>query len=93
MTMRKGVFDPRVKAEGDVVIGGRRIPYTTDLVNSNGVCFQVWLDEEPDPELEAAIKRVARDHRDCVSFTWYEGAPAGYWTRRPAESQIPHAAE
>lgn len=67
------------RAEGDIL----GFPYNTELANSQGVWFHVWLgDTEPAKELLDRLQSKARNTRDVVSMTYSTGKPTSYWAHQ-----------
>lgn len=79
------------RAEGDIVLFDRRIPYTTDLISINGIRLHLWLGDTPaTPDLLRRLESVGRRHRDVVSCAYCSGQPTGYWARQDMhEQQLP----
>lgn len=74
MLVRK-TEDPGGKAEG--LCEG--LPYTTELVSSEGVAVHFWVGEEYDKAKVALALHKARNERDVVCASWSYGQPASFW--------------
>ena len=66
------------KAEG-MCLG---TPYTTELVNCDGVCIHFWFSERPAAAALMPHLGYARRHRDIVRATWSHCHPAGFWAHQ-----------
>ena len=71
------------KAEGTCL----GTPYTTELVNCDGVCIHFWFFERPNAAALIAHLGCARRHRDIVRATWSLGHPAGFWAHQNIQSR------
>jgi hypothetical protein len=63
------------------------VPYSTELVNVDGVSIHFWLgDSPPSDERLATLVRIARSNRDVVRATWSMGQPVCFWAHQDMRS-------
>lgn len=84
MTSRYGIVEALDdKAEGRCL----GLPYTTELVNINGVRIHFWCGAEFDEELISRAITVARSERDIVAVSCSLGEPSGFWAHEDLPRQ------